>query len=224
MSRLLDLGRRVELHSMDPHHQDISIALYRTEQNPPEYRAHSYSELPGAQQRVVDVVDGICRLGGLQPGQGGPTCLCFDCGQDHLLAMKRAFLESCKLPEPGSATPCDLNIVDRKSGLTIQARGLGDGQYRIEATNEAGNPPEDADNGARRVGVIVNGLRKLGDMLAVEDADGQLLNDCVSFDCGHDHDALVGLLLQRAPNVRALVREQEAAAARGVLAAPSAQR
>ncbi|MDP6982586.1 MAG: hypothetical protein QGG05_05825, partial [Candidatus Latescibacteria bacterium] len=94
----------------------------------------------------------------------------------------------------------------------------------IEATDEAGNPAEDADNGARRVGVIVNGLRKLGDMLAVEDADGQLLNDCVSFACGHDHDALVGLLLQRAPNVRALVREQEAAAARGVLAAPSAQR
>ncbi|MBT6146557.1 MAG: hypothetical protein HOH74_14060, partial [Gemmatimonadetes bacterium] len=58
---------------------------------------------------------------------------------------------------------------------------------------------------------------------SVADADGQILEDCVSFGCGHDHDALVALLLQRAPNVRALVREEQAAAARGVLAAPSAQ-
>ena len=43
------------------------------------------------------------------------------------------------------------------------------------------------------------------------------------FACGHDHDELVGLLLGRALNVRAAMREAEAAAARGVLAAPSAQ-
>ena len=37
------------------------------------------------------------------------------------------------------------------------------------------------------------------------------------------YDALLGLLLVRAPNVRAIVREQEMAASRGVLAAPSQQ-
>ena len=42
----------------------------------------------------------------------------------------------------------------------------------------------------------------------------------VGFECGHSHDALVGLLLTRAMNVRAVIRELENAAARGVLAAP----
>ncbi len=40
------------------------------------------------------------------------------------------------------------------------------------------------------------------------------------FTCGQDHDALVGLLLQVAPNVRAIMREYEMNAARGVLLAP----
>ena len=47
--------------------------------------------------------------------------------------------------------------------------------------------------------------------------------DQVVFPCGQVHDALVGLLLVRAPNVRAVLREQEAVASRGVLAAPSQQ-
>jgi hypothetical protein len=69
--------------------------------------------------------------------------------------------------------------------------------------------------------VIVNGLLKLGDMRrVVSDEDTE---DCVAFECGCSHDALVGLLLVRAPNVRAIVREQEAMSARGTLSAPSAQ-
>ena len=44
------------------------------------------------------------------------------------------------------------------------------------------------------------------------------------FPCGTDHHELVGLLLTRALNVRGALREQEAAAARGMLSAPSQQR
>jgi hypothetical protein len=45
----------------------------------------------------------------------------------------------------------------------------------------------------------------------------------VSFPCGERHDALVGLLLVRAQNLRAALREEELTATRGILAAPSAQ-
>jgi len=48
--------------------------------------------------------------------------------------------------------------------------------------------------------------------------------DSVTFSCGQAHDALVGLLLVRALNVRAVLREQEMTASRGVLSAPSAQK
>ena len=70
----------------------------------------------------------------------------------------------------------------------------------------------------RRISTIAGGLMKLGEM---DEVDGTL--DKVAFPCGHSHDALLGLLLVRAPNVRAIVREQEMAATRGVLAAPSQQ-
>jgi hypothetical protein len=40
------------------------------------------------------------------------------------------------------------------------------------------------------------------------------------FACGHDHDALVGMLLPRAVNVRDTLREEEQIAARGLLTAP----
>jgi hypothetical protein len=46
----------------------------------------------------------------------------------------------------------------------------------------------------------------------------------LAFPCGHSHDALIGLLLPRALNVRAVLREEEAAVGRGNLVAPSQQK
>ena len=65
--------------------------------------------------------------------------------------------------------------------------------------------------------MIAGGLRKLGDM-----AESKNENEAV-FSCGGAHDALIGILLVRAPNVRAVMREEDSAARQGVLAAPSSQ-
>ena len=51
----------------------------------------------------------------------------------------------------------------------------------------------------------------------------RVLGSTVAFDCAESHDALVGLLLTRAPNVRVVLREEEMDASRGVLTAPSQQ-
>ena len=59
---------------------------------------------------------------------------------------------------------------------------------------------------------------RLGEM---EEVDGQ--PNQTRFSCSQEHDDLIGLLLVRAPNVRAAMREAEDMASRGVLAAPSAQ-
>jgi hypothetical protein len=55
----------------------------------------------------------------------------------------------------------------------------------------------------------------------MEEVDGQ--PNQTRFSCSQEHDDLIGLLLVRAPNVRAAMREAEDMASRGVLAAPSAQ-
>ena len=107
--------------------------------------------------------------------------------------------------------PRPLQTLDKKSRLTITVDSVGKGVYRVSADGEG-------RGAARRVAAIASGLMKLGEMERVEDS-----SDTVAFACGHSHDALVGLLLVRAPNVRVVLREAEMEATRGVLSAPSQQ-
>ena len=170
---------------------------------------HTYSQMEGAQGRIQFAIETMTHLGNLVEDTN--RLLRFPCEAAHQLACRRAFLESCKLSPNDSAEPRPLQIPDKKSGLTITVDSLGKGIYQVKADGEG----KRAD---RRISAIAGGLMKLGEM---EEVDGTL--DKVAFPCGHSHDALLGLLLVRAPNVRAIVREQEMAASRGVLAAPSQQ-
>lgn len=210
MGQIVDIGKRIELVPMDPHYHDITIALYQQgEDDNPLFLVHTYSQMEGVQERIQFAIKTMTHLGDLVEDANG--LLQFPCGAAHQLACRRAFLESCKLPPSDSAEPRPLQILDKKSGLTITVTSLGDGVYQVGADGEGRR----AD---RRISAIAGGLIKLGEM---EEVDGTL--DKVAFPCGHSHDALLGLLLVRAPNVRAIVREQEMAASRGVLAAPSQQ-
>ena len=53
MGSTLDLGRRIELVSMDPHCSNITIGLYDSAGDSPEYLIHSYSGLPAAGPRLA---------------------------------------------------------------------------------------------------------------------------------------------------------------------------
>ncbi len=209
MGQTIDIGTRIELVPMDPHFRDITIGLYSQDHDgAPVYRVHTYSGRAGADQRIAFVTNGMAVLGGMVQTPDG--LLRFPCGEAHELACRRVFLEACKLASGGELKARPLTIVDRKSGLNIRVSRAGSGEYRVEAEGEG----RDA---ARRISAIAGGLAKLGEMQS-------LSPDTVLFSCGYDHDAVVGLLLVRAPNVRAAVREQETSGARGVLAAPSQQR
>ena len=214
MGRLLELGERMELVSMDPHFHDISISLYRNagEGDASGFLAHSYSGKGGAAERLGFVMRVMAALGGMGPAPGQPDRIAFACGATHKAAVKRLFLEACKRA-PGSAVEAQpMRIYDKKNDLTIDAVGLGGGHYRLVASGGDAN-----EKAAQRVDGVTRGLTKLAELEAGAEA-GE-----ARFPCGHAHDALVGLLLGRALNVRAAMREAEAAAARGVLAAPSAQ-
>jgi len=212
MAHILDLGRRIELVSMDPHFHDISIGLYRrpSADSGPEFLVHTYAGGEGVVDRIGFVAQAMRTLGGMETA-GEPHAVRFPCGAEHSRACKRVFVEACKI-QPGVALEVrPLSIFDKKCAHTIAVTGAGGGAYRLGA--------EDRDEATeRRIGAVGGGLVKLAEIEALSDN-----HDCVAFQCGHAHDALVGLLLVRALNVRASFREQEAAAARGVLAAPSAQ-
>lgn len=209
MGQTVDIGRRIELVPMDPHFHNITIALYRQERDGrPAYLVHTYSHLEGAGGRIASVVKTMEALGGMEQAPEG--LLRFPCGAEHELACKRVFLEACKLSPDSETEARPLGILDKKSGLKITVSSLGDGGYQVGAEGEG-------KNRERRISAIAGGLIKLGEML-----DQGV--DSVAFSCRHAHDEIVGLLLVRAPNVRAAVREQEMTASRGVLAAPSQQR
>ena len=206
MARTVDIGSRIELVPMDPHFHDISIALYQqVYENGSEFLVHTYSGLSGAAQRIESVAQTMVTLGGMELTASGR--LRFPCLADHTLACKRLFIEACKVESSEAAVIRPLQIFDKKAACNIKVASNGDGTYRVAAENEGQD---------RRVAAVAGGLIKLGQM---EDQ----ATDQVAWSCGLAHDALLGLLLVRAPNVRAVLREQEQSSTRGVLAAPSQQ-
>jgi hypothetical protein len=195
---------------MDPHCFNITIGLY--EQSPngtPQYLVHSYSNLPAAHARLQAVAQAMQVLGGLEQQQG---LLDFPCHAKHQLAMRRTFLEACKLAPDAPAAVRPLSVLDKKLNAAVSVKGLGDGLYELSAE---GSP----EASAARLDSIVGGYRKLAELEIIPGEPHRF-----RFACGQNHDALVGLLLPRALNVRAILREQEMAAGRGMLVAPSAQK
>lgn len=210
MAKIADLGNRIELLSMDSNFHDISLGLYEQlgADGVAEFMVHSYSSKDGVAARSAFIMQAMQAMGGLEASPEGR--LRFACGDDHRLACKRLFIEAGKLANDAPFEAKPLTIHDKKSGFDITVSAISAGAYHVAAKNE----PE---GGARRARAIAGGLRKLTEMAAGEDE-----NQAV-FTCGQAHDALVGLMLIRALNVRAVLRAEDAAAAQGVLAAPSAQ-
>lgn len=208
MGETRDLGRRIEIVPMDAHFRDITIALYRQLRNEePTFVVHTYSRIEGARKRIASIVNAMQALGGMELTSDGR--LQFPCKEGHELACRRVFLEACKCSPNEPIEPRPLSVLDKKSGLNITITSAGAGAYNVSADG-------DTKNKERRISAIAGGLIKLGQMV-----DERV--DRVSFACGQSHDALIGLLLVRAPNVRAIMREQEMASSRGVLSAPSQQ-
>ncbi|MDP7397515.1 MAG: hypothetical protein QF541_11645 [Lentisphaeria bacterium] len=208
MAQTLDIGIRIELVSMDRHFHDISLGLYRLDgADGAEFLVHSYSRLAGVAGRLAFVAGAMKTMGGLVAAENGR--LRFPCGREHNRGVRRVFLDICKL-DPGEPPAArELNVFDQKAAATVTVTSYDNGRYTFAAD-------EDADKAAARAGAIARGIVKLAETTLEDDTT-------VSFDCGHGHDVLVAQLLPRATNVRAAVREQETAASRGVLAAPSQQ-
>jgi len=213
MSLTVDLGKRIELVSMDPHFNEISIGLYRQNLDSGfEVVVHTYSQREGARERIAFIVRAMAILGGMEQLPGDYERLRFFSGTDLPKAARRVFLEACKCPSGTEVKVRPLSIFDKKSQSQVNVLSLGKGVYQV--TMEA-----ETDQAAKREPAIAAGLVKLSGAKLLDGHPPQL-----GFPDGQSKDALVGLLLIRALNVRAILREEEAATGRGVLSAPSAQK
>jgi hypothetical protein len=200
---------RVELVSMDPQCADISIALYRQETpTGPVGIVHTYSRAEGAAERAAFVAGAMRTLGDLEPAGDDGLTIVFRCGTWHAALARRLFLEAVKLDQTEPVVVRPLALVDRKTGQSIAIERTGVATYQVSAASLNDEPS--------RAPAVTRGLRKLAELPASDD------ETTIEFACGHDHAALVGLLLPRAVNVREALREEELTAGRGMLTAPGA--
>jgi len=206
MGQTTDIGTRVELVSMDKHFEGISIGLYRQDSDArANYLVKTYSQRPRVAERLGFICSVMVVLGGLETNSEG--LLSFPCGVAHEKAMRRIFMDACKIASGETVGDPVLTIFDKKAEADITAVPLGGG--RNDKTKKGEKTP-------RRISAIARGLIKLAEMEEDEHSEGKL-----SFECGCSHDALIGALMVRAQNVRAALRESEESMSRGVLAAPS---
>ena len=212
MGRTLDLGRRIEIHSMDKQCQDISVSLYRKDgSDGPRFLVHTYSGADAAAERIAFIRQTLVAMLGLGSCGADSQWLRFPCGGEHLRALKRAFLDLCKLETGSPLQAKPLQAFDKKADCDLAAVSLGAGRYQMR-------PIGDSEQAAKRANALARGFAKLCEMHQLE------AEPCtVQFPCGADHHELMGMLMYRAQNVRAAMKEIEQTASRGVLAPPSQQ-
>lgn len=192
---------------MDRHCADITLALYAADGDLAGV-VHSYSGNPAVATRLAWIAAAMREIGGME---GSGTTVSFPCGEWHERAARRLFLEACKLDPTQPVSTRPLEVFDTRTNQAVTAESLGAGAWRV--TSVATDP-----GATSRASAVAAGLAKLTDIEVDPDDDS-----LIRFPCGAAHDRLVGVLLPRAINVRAALREQEESAGRGVLVAPSAQ-
>ena len=213
MGKTLDLGLRLELEPLDKHCHNLSVGLYRRDVNEvPQFQVHTYSTVDGAGERVAFLSRALVVMLGLEQVDDSPPWLRFTCKSIHERALKRGFLDLCKIQTNTPLEPKPLTAFDKKANGKLTAVNLGQGAYRID-------PEPGAEAGSRRAEAVARGFAKLCEMDRSQDATNQM-----AFPCKTPHDALIGMLLFRAQNVRAAMQEEEMASARGMLASPSQQK
>ena len=208
----LELGRRIELYSRDPNCHDISVALYRRKVGQSQYvLVHTYSLVDGAKQRVNDIPNALITRTGLELVNDGEGWLRFPCDGFHQRALTRTFLDVCKLVLDDGVEAEPLKRIDKKAGCHLIATDLGQGVYRFDAE-------ESSEAVQKRAEAMTRGFVKLCEMEPIAGHENQ-----AAFSCGVSHDNLIGSLMFRAQNLRAVMREEAMNASRGILSSPSQQ-
>ena len=198
---LRQLGRCLELVSMDPHFNNISVGLYV---KGGLCTVHTFSRAEGVADRLREIRDQMVRLGGVSPVEGSDSQFVFPCGQIHDRPLRFLLTQSVgKSPEYAHPTG-DMSIKDSRSDLMLYANGHerdGHYAYQVSAEGEHSNP-------ALRLRMVVAGFLRYGEMNKVADTE-------VAFPCGQRHDALMRLLLPYSRNISAVETMMDAEALRG---------
>ena len=194
-------GNCLELVSMDPNFENISVGLYMKDG---VCTIWTFSGKAGVSARIEQIRDQLVALGGVEAVEGTTNQVRFACGELHERAIK--FLMSQAVGKaPDYAPPQgDMSVKDSRSPLTIKVSGAAQDDAYVYSVSAEG----DAPNPAVRLRMVVAGFLRYGEMEKVGDVE-------VAFPCGDRHDALMRLLMPYSRNISSVEGMMAAEALRG---------
>lgn len=196
-------GKCLELISMDPHFENITVAIYRKGEI---LTVWSFSQKPGVSERIREIRDQCVALGGLVAVENTHNQARFWCGARHEKALKFVLTQAVeKAPDYRHPTG-PLSIEDTKTDLTLRVEGSEQEGRCVYEISAHGDP----DKILRRLPAVQTGFLRYGEMERVE-------QNKVAFPCGSRHDELLRLLLPYSRNVSAVETMLEESALRGQL-------
>ena len=201
-SILEQYGQCLELVSMDPHFENITVGLYLKKD---VLTIWTFSHNPGAENRISQIRNQLVNLGGLAPIEDTHNQARFTCGGLHSKPLKFLLMQAVE-KDPDYKFPEEMSIKDTKTELTLKMSGReseGRWVYAISAEGEA-------PNAELRLRSVRLGFIRYGEMEAVGDTD-------VGFACGRRHDELVRLLMPYSRNISAVQDMLDSTAMRGQL-------
>ena len=197
---LSDLGRCIELISIDPNFNNISIGLY--EKNG-IYTVWSFSKVTGIKERIEEVRTQLINLGGMESISGTYNKAKYPNNQVFERPMKFLIKQAVEKPANYRHSTGPIKIKDLRSPLEITItpkQANSSNIYEVSASLPATEKNSgDSVSGVHtkpeiRINAIIRGLIKYGNMERVD-------NTSVKFSNGEKLDNLVRLILPYARNI-----------------------
>ena len=195
-------GQCLELVSMDPHFENITVGLYL---NNNVFTIWTFSQSPGVEHRIGQIRDQLVNLGGLAPIEDTHNQVRFTCGGLHKKPLKFLLRQAVE-KAPNHTFPEEMSIKDTKTKLTLKVAGRETGGRWVYTVSAEGEAP----NVELRLRAVRRGFTRYGEMETVGDTD-------VGFSCGHRHDELVQLLMPYSRNISAVENMLDSESMRGQL-------
>ncbi len=184
------LGRCLELVSMDPHFNDVTVGLY--------YQGNlvtvwSFSAIHGIEKRIEQIRDRLVALGGLKPVEGTHDQAVFPSETIFERPLRFLFTHAVE-KDPRTEPPSGpISAPDTKTRLTFSVAGKQTDEgfvYTVTAQGEAPRPQA-------RIRAVVGGYVRYGECKRVS-PDSFVLPDKAR------HDQMARVLLPYARNVSAV--------------------
>ncbi|MBM01227.1 MAG: hypothetical protein CL762_00695 [Chloroflexi bacterium] len=184
-------GRCIELISMDPFFNDITVGLFFKE---PNITVFSYSNLDGVSDRLKQIRDRIVNVSGAMPHKDNPHQATFICGMKEGCCSDplRFVLKEAVTKDRDLDLSKGIICKDLRSEMMIKVNYEDNSNGKIYTVSGDDN----TEKPIIRYRAIANGLIKYG---AFERVD----NFSFKLNCNQRNDKIVNLLLPLARNISA---------------------